>query len=90
MREAGNINNSLMTLRACLEALRENQQVGGNVRIVPYRDAKITHLFKNFFDGEGHVRMIVCVNPSCEDYDETLVFRYSHFDKIQNHSFFSF
>lgn len=63
-----------MTLRACLEALRENQQVGGNVRIVPYRDAKITHLFKNFFDGEGHVKMIVCVNPSCEDYDETLVY----------------
>lgn len=73
LREAGNINNSLMTLRACLEALRENQQYGGNSKIVPYRDAKITHLFKNFFDGEGQVRMIVCVNPSCEDYDETLV-----------------
>ncbi|XP_077298174.1 kinesin family member pavarotti [Arctopsyche grandis] len=72
LREAGNINNSLMTLRACLEALRENQQVGGISRIVPYRDAKITHLFKNFFDGDGQVRMIVCANPSCEDYDETL------------------
>lgn len=62
-----------MTLRACLEALRENQQSGTNGRVVPYRDSKITHLFKNFFDGEGHVRMIVCVNPSSEDFDETLV-----------------
>uniref|UniRef100_A0A182IVR1 Kinesin-like protein n=1 Tax=Anopheles atroparvus TaxID=41427 RepID=A0A182IVR1_ANOAO len=70
LREAGNINNSLMTLRTCLEILRENQQTGG-AKKVPYRDSKITHLFKNYFDGEGQVRMIVCVNPRAEDYDET-------------------
>lgn len=75
LREAGNINNSLMTLRACLEALRENQQGGGGglVRKVPYRDAKITHLFKSYFDGEGVVRMVVCINPRAEDYDESVV-----------------
>ncbi|CAK9817767.1 Kinesin-like protein KIF23 [Anthophora quadrimaculata] len=71
LREAGNINNSLMTLRTCLEILRENQTQGTN-KIVPYRDSKITHLFKNYFDGEGNVRMIVCVNPSIDDYDETV------------------
>uniref|UniRef100_A0A182PA07 Kinesin motor domain-containing protein n=1 Tax=Anopheles epiroticus TaxID=199890 RepID=A0A182PA07_9DIPT len=70
LREAGNINNSLMTLRTCLEILRENQQTCGGKK-VPYRDSKITHLFKNYFDGEGQVRMIVCVNPRAEDYDET-------------------
>ncbi|XP_001868064.2 kinesin-like protein KIF23 [Culex quinquefasciatus] len=70
LREAGNINNSLMTLRTCLEILRENQMTGGNKK-VPYRESKVTHLFKNYFDGEGHVRMIVCVNPRAEDYDET-------------------
>ncbi|XP_052894600.1 kinesin-like protein KIF23 [Anopheles moucheti] len=70
LREAGNINNSLMTLRTCLEILRENQQTSGGKK-VPYRDSKITHLFKNYFDGEGQVRMIVCVNPRAEDYDET-------------------
>ncbi|CAK9833665.1 Kinesin-like protein KIF23 [Anthophora retusa] len=47
LREAGNINNSLMTLRTCLEILRENQT-------------------------QGNVRMIVCVNPSIDDYDETI------------------
>ncbi|XP_018347453.1 PREDICTED: kinesin-like protein KIF23 [Trachymyrmex septentrionalis] len=71
LREAGNINNSLMTLRSCLEILRENQNQGTN-KIVPYRDSKLTHLFKNYFDGEGQVRMIVCVNPRADDYDETI------------------
>lgn len=61
-----------MTLRTCLEILRENQTQGTN-KIVPYRDSKVTHLFKNYFDGEGNVRMIVCVNPSVDDYDETVV-----------------
>lgn len=70
LREAGNINNSLMTLRNCLEILRENN-MSGAFKKVPYRDSKITHLFKNFFDGEGHVKMIVCINPRSEDYDET-------------------
>ncbi|XP_077173790.1 kinesin-like protein KIF23 isoform X7 [Paroedura picta] len=71
LREAGNINQSLMTLRTCIEALRENQTYGTN-KMVPYRDSKLTHLFKNYFDGEGKVRMIVCVNAKAEDYDESL------------------
>ena len=34
-------------------------------QIVPYRDTKLTHLFKNFFDGEGKVRSsIVLINLS--------------------------
>ena len=70
LREAGNINNSLMTLRNCLEILRENNMAGLSKK-VPYRDSKLTHLFKNFFDGEGNVKMIVCINPRSEDYDET-------------------
>ena len=42
------------------------------VQIVPYRDSKLTLLFKNYFDGEGKVKMIVCVSPSASDYDETI------------------
>ncbi|KAH7951748.1 hypothetical protein HPB52_012179 [Rhipicephalus sanguineus] len=77
LREAGNINNSLMVLRTCIEILRENQTTGSN-KMVPYRDTKITHLFKNFFDGEGKVRMIVCLNPRPDDYDET----FAHDDEL--------
>lgn len=61
-----------MTLRTCLEILRENQQTRAN-KIVPYRDARLTHLFKNYFDGEGAIHMIICVNPRSEDYDENMV-----------------
>ncbi|XP_037539616.1 kinesin-like protein KIF23 [Nematolebias whitei] len=72
IREAGNINQSLLNLRTCIEILRENQTCGTN-KMVPYRDSKVTHLFKNYFDGEGKVRMVVCVNPKADDYEETLL-----------------
>lgn len=42
------------------------------MQMVPYRDSRLTHLFKNYFDGDGKVRMIVCVNPRAEEYDETI------------------
>ncbi|XP_045184696.2 kinesin-like protein KIF23 isoform X1 [Mercenaria mercenaria] len=71
LKEAGNINQTLMSLRTCLEMLRENQMSGGN-KMVPYRDSKLTHLFKNYFDGDGRVRMVVCVNPKAEEFDETV------------------
>lgn len=47
--------------------------------MVPYRDSKVTHLFKNYFDGEGKVRMVVCVNPKADDYEETVVCFVDHF-----------
>ena len=43
------------------------------LQIVPYRDSKLTHLFKNYFDGDGMVKMVVCICPKSEDYDETIV-----------------
>ncbi|KAK2138147.1 hypothetical protein NP493_8602g00002 [Ridgeia piscesae] len=58
----GNINQTLMVLRTCIEALRDNQKNGTN-KMVAYRDSRLTHLFKNYFDGEGKVRMVVCINP---------------------------
>ena len=40
---------------------------------VPYREAKLTQLFKNYFEGGGKIRMIICANPTPEDYEENLV-----------------
>jgi kinesin family protein 23 len=71
LKEASNINNSLMSLRNCLDILRENQKCRTN-KAVPYRENKLTHLFKNYFEGEGHVSMIICLNPSADEYDETI------------------
>ncbi|KAM6293899.1 olfactory receptor 14I1-like [Aegotheles albertisi] len=58
-------------LKAALWTLPEYLLLQMN-KMVPYRDFKLTHLFKNYFDGEGKVRTIVCVNPKAEDYEESL------------------
>lgn len=74
LREACNINNSLLTLRTCLDYLRENQHsVADCKKKIPYRDSKLTHIFKSYFEGEGQISMIVCINPRAEDYDENIV-----------------
>lgn len=71
LREAGNINSSLMALRNCMEALRENI-LNGTRKIVPYRDSKLTLLFKNYFEGNGRIKMILCINPRAIEFDETI------------------
>lgn len=40
--------------------------------MVPFRDSRLTHLFRNYFEGEGKVKMIVCVNPRMADFDENV------------------
>uniref|UniRef100_A0A094ZKW9 Kinesin-like protein n=1 Tax=Schistosoma haematobium TaxID=6185 RepID=A0A094ZKW9_SCHHA len=83
LREASNINNSLMNLRKCIKALRDIQTYGsksrgttttpvGHTRVVPYRDARLTYLFKNFFEGDGRVAMLVCIQQAPEEYEETM------------------
>ena len=78
LNEAGRINNSLMTLKQCIEQLRENQKrerKGLSALRVPCRDSKITMMFENFFyckPGCGTLRMMVCINPKPSDYDENI------------------
>jgi kinesin family protein 23 len=50
--------------------------------MVPYRESKLTSVFKSYFDGEGRIRMILCVNPTADGYEEIQVNRYSLFDDI--------
>lgn len=71
LEESSKINQSLMTLRRCIEQLRNNQKTGRRNN-VPYRDSKITHLFRNYFEGNGAVKMVVCVNPRTADFDENI------------------
>ncbi|RNA18579.1 Kinesin KIF23, partial [Brachionus plicatilis] len=70
LREAGSINSSLMALRNCIETLRENS-LNGYKKMVPYRDSKLTLLFKNYFEGNGKIKMILCINPNSVEFDET-------------------
>lgn len=72
-REAGKINSSLMSLRECMETLREIQKgaMPSSTRI-PYRNTKLTHLFKSYFESQGKISLLVCINPSAFEYDENL------------------
>lgn len=81
LKEAGNINKSLMCLGQCLETLRKNQvrlvgtadqpqTVKRRMSIVPFRHSKLTELFQSFFTGEGKAVMIVNANPFDTGFDE--------------------
>ena len=72
-KEASLINSSLMNLMTCLRALRKNQSTNSSRSMVPFRDSKLTHLFMGHLTGHSasRTRMIVNVNPSIEDFDET-------------------
>ncbi|XP_042879874.1 kinesin-like protein KIF20B isoform X2 [Penaeus japonicus] len=75
LKEAGNINSSLLVLSRCIEALRRNQiQKGTKKREipVPYRDSKLTRLFQSFFLGRGKAAMIVNISKTPLLFDETL------------------
>ncbi|XP_038665314.1 kinesin-like protein KIF20A isoform X2 [Scyliorhinus canicula] len=72
LKEAGNINTSLLILGKCISALRQKQQNKLKSIIVPFRESKLTRLFQAFFCGKGKACMIVNINQCASIYDETL------------------
>ncbi|XP_029620351.1 kinesin-like protein KIF20B [Salmo trutta] len=70
LKEAGNINTSLLTLGKCINALRLNQQAKFQQH-VPFRESKLTHYLQGFFCGRGKACMIVNINQCASMYDET-------------------
>ncbi|KAK3090559.1 hypothetical protein FSP39_012688 [Pinctada imbricata] len=72
LKEAGNINTSLMTLGRCIEMLRNKQHSKENPKVIPFRDSKLTRIFQNFFSGQGKANMVVNVNKCASMFDETL------------------
>ncbi|XP_062375903.1 kinesin-like protein KIF20B isoform X2 [Sardina pilchardus] len=71
LKEAGNINTSLLTLGKCINILRHNQQAKVP-QLVPFRESKLTHYLQSYFMGRGKACMIVNVNQCASVYDETL------------------
>ena len=75
------------------------------LRIVPFRESKLTQLFQNFFvgkgqcAGQGRVMLLVNVSPASNVFDETLqVLKFSaianqvciYFEALNIHLHFSF
>ncbi|ROL48440.1 Kinesin-like protein KIF20B [Anabarilius grahami] len=72
LKEAGNINTSLLTLGKCINALRLNQTQSKFHQHVPFRESKLTHYLQGFFCGRGKACMIININQCASMYDETL------------------
>ncbi|XP_030841974.1 kinesin-like protein KIF20B isoform X3 [Strongylocentrotus purpuratus] len=73
LKEAGNINTSLLTLGKCIHALRYNQNHPKvHPKIIPFRESKLTRLFQSFFLGKGKASMVVNVNQCASGFDETM------------------
>ncbi|XP_049418949.1 kinesin-like protein KIF20B [Epinephelus fuscoguttatus] len=71
LKEAGNINSSLLTLGKCINAMRLNQHAKFQHHI-PFRESKLTHFLQFFFCGAGRVTMVVNINQNSACFDETL------------------
>lgn len=65
-REAGNINQSLLTLGRCITALTEGHQH------VPFRDSKLTRLLQESLGGRAKTCIIATLSPVASNVDETL------------------
>ena len=65
-REAGSINQSLLTLGRVINALVEHH---GHI---PYRDSKLTRLLQDSLGGKSKTSIIATLSPSSAAVDETI------------------
>ena len=65
LKEAGNINTSLLCLKKCFYAMEANSRVNCAEKkvIVPVRESKLTSLFKEYFAAHQNISIICTINP---------------------------
>jgi len=66
MREAININTSLLGLSNVMKALAQ-----GGGAYVPYRDSKLTHMLQDSLGGNCRTALVVCASPAAVDGGES-------------------
>ncbi|KAI5719362.1 hypothetical protein M8J76_009088 [Diaphorina citri] len=69
LREANNINKSLMVLGYCISSLSDPKKRTGHI---PYRDSKLTKLLADSLAGSGVTLMIATISPARSNISETL------------------
>ena len=73
--EASNINKSMLVLGRCIRAIRDIKNGKRSIQ-VPYRESKITELFRDFFDPvsqqKTYCSIIVNISQSASQYEDTL------------------
>ena len=72
--QARSINQDLMVLGHCLRDLRWNQSHNkpGTQKVPPFRDSRITMLFRDYLSGNGQISVIAAVSPRFADVTGTL------------------
>ncbi|EFX73932.1 hypothetical protein DAPPUDRAFT_57725 [Daphnia pulex] len=65
-REAGNINQSLLTLGRVITSLVERASH------IPYRESKLTHLLQDSLGGRTKTSIIATISPAAANLEETL------------------
>lgn len=72
LKEAQNINTSLLVLGRCLKSIHEGQLTRMKTDAIgPFRESKLTRLFQRALSGKEHFALIVNVNPLPNLYAET-------------------
>ena len=69
LREGAKINQSLLALANCINALGDKTKKGS---FVPYRDSKLTRMLKDSLGGNCKTVMVVTVSPASSQFEETL------------------
>ena len=74
LKEANSINTSLLVLGRCISAIRHNQTCKDKraMQVVPYRESKLTRLFRSSFTGSGRCSLIVCISQDHNLFDESV------------------
>ena len=72
LKEAQNINTSLLVLGRCLKSIYESQAIRNrHEHVGPFRESKLTRLFQTALSGKEEIALIVSVNPIPNLYIET-------------------
>ncbi|XP_029031952.2 kinesin-like protein KIF20B [Osmia bicornis bicornis] len=72
LKEAQNINTSLLVLGRCLKTIHEVQISKQKIEHTgPFRESKLTRLFQKALSGKEHIALIVNINPVPNLYIET-------------------
>ena len=71
-KEGAAINQSLLTLRLCVQRLAKDAEDGAeNASHVPYRDSKLTRILQPALAGPGRTAIVAAVTPAAGNAQET-------------------
>ena len=69
--EGAKINQSLLVLGSCIQALSEQSSHNHNNGFIPYRGSKLTRLLKDSLGGNCRTVMITNLNPCVLQFEDT-------------------